>query len=119
MFVLYDYFGRINSGGSYEGMGFDTSVDNSMVIHFDKASALHYVTAFGSYDCQITIQAKNCLSLGMTNVFGTTVNPCLQSYCLFWWLESKQLFLNTRSYLIVQGCIRTLETWNLRHIRRL
>lgn len=47
----YDYFGRINSGGSYEGMGFDTSVDNSMVIHFDKANALHYVTAFGSYDC--------------------------------------------------------------------
>lgn len=32
-------------------MGFDTSVDNSMVIHFDKANALRYITAFGSYDC--------------------------------------------------------------------
>lgn len=87
--MLYDHFGRINSGGSCEGIGFDTSVDNIMVIHFDKASALHYVQAFGSYDCQITIHAKNCLSVGTTKdiVFGTTVNPCLQSYCLFWWLE--------------------------------
>lgn len=95
--LLFDYFGRINSDVAYEEMGSDISVDNGMVSHFDKVSALHYVATSGCYDCQNAIHAENCLSVG------TAVNSCPQSHCPFWWLESKQLLLNPKSHLIVQA----------------